>query len=185
MTSDLRLRHLTIGDLPQVRELLDADPGYAYRVTGAGPRPHDAAELLASGPPGLRPDQKMLLGAVDDHGLAAVIDVLRGWPDPATVHVGLLQVHAARKREGIGRRTHALLLDQVAQWPEIVTLRAAIVATNAAHAEPFWAALGYRPTERPKPYRIGAQVTQVTAWTCPAGAPATNEPTADQETRTP
>lgn len=187
MPSDLHLRRLTVSDLPQVRDLLDADPGYAHRVTGSGPAEQDAADLLAGAPPELRPDQKTLFGAVDGRGLVAVVDVLRGWPDPATVHIGLLQVHAGRKREGIGRRTHDLLLDQVAQWPEITTFRAAVLATNAEHAEPFWAALDYRPTEPPKPYRIGTQVTQVTAWTRPARPVAsTDESTsADHETRTP
>jgi GNAT superfamily N-acetyltransferase len=172
MSADLHLRRLTVGDLPQVRKLLDADPGYARRVTGADPRPGDAAELLAGGPPGLRPEQKMLLGAFDDTGLAAVIDVLRGWPVPATAHVGLLQVHADRKREGLGRRAHDLLLNRVARWPQITTLRAAIVATNVEHAEPFWSALGYRPAEAPRPYRAGNQPTHVTAWTRPVNRAA-------------
>ncbi|WP_425575009.1 GNAT family N-acetyltransferase [Nocardioides panacisoli] len=95
------------------------------------------------------------------------MDVLRGWPDRATAHIGLLQVHPSRQRQGVGRRAHDLLLAELAGWSEVTTLRAAIVGTNAAEAEPFWTALGYRPAEPPRPYRAGSTDTHVTAWTRP------------------
>ena len=50
------------------------------------------------------------------------------------------------------------------QWPEIATVRAAVVATNAPQAEPFWAAMGYEPTEV-RPYAHGDLVTTVRIWT--------------------
>ena len=161
----MHLRPLTDRDLPDLQELLDSDPGYARRVTGADPEPDGAAQLLAGRPEGLRMEDKLVLGGYDDAGLAAVIDVLRGWPDPATAHVGLLQVHAGRQGAGVGRRAHELLLDLVRGWPGITRLRAAIVATNAAAADPFWTAMGYRPAGPPAPYRAGDTATQVTVWT--------------------
>jgi GNAT superfamily N-acetyltransferase len=174
MTGDLRLRVLSGQDLPALRDLLETDPGYARRVTGHDPRPGDAEELLTVGPPGLPAERKVVLGAVDDDGLACVVDLLRGWPDPATAYIGLLQVHAARQRQGMGRRTHELLLDLVSGWPEVTRLRAVVVGTNAQEAEPFWSALGYRPTETPKPFTAGSVVTTATGWTRavrPAGPP--------------
>jgi hypothetical protein len=163
----MHLRPLTEADLPALQQLLESDPGYAERVTGTAPGPGDAADLLAGRPPGLPADRKVVLGAFDDTGLAAVLDVLRGWPDPATAHIGLLQVDAGRRRQGVARRTHDLFLDLVAGWPEIRTLRAAIVGTNAAEAEPFWTSVGYRPGEPPRPYRAGGTDTHVTAWHAP------------------
>lgn len=170
----MRLRPLDARDLPAVKALLDADPEYARRVTGADPPPDGATDLLFDRPPNLEPDRKVVLGAIDDRGLAAVLDILRGWPEPSVAHVGLLQVHAGRQHQGIGRRAHDLLLGWIAAtWPEIRTLRAAIVATNAEAADPFWTALGYRPTEAPKPYSAGATATTVTAWTRPVAPPET------------
>jgi GNAT superfamily N-acetyltransferase len=171
MTGVLRLRPLTDRDRPALQELLDADPGYALRVTGEPPEPGGAADLLVDRPPDLHPNQKTVLGAFDGDGLAAVIDVLRGWPNPTTAHIGLLQVHPSRKRQGVGRRAHDLLLAYVADWTEVTTLRAAIVGTNAAEAEPFWAALGYQPTGTPKRYQAGTTTTDVSAWTRAAHAP--------------
>ena len=172
MTGELQLRRLTDDDRATLQALLEADPGYTRRVSGADPAPDEAAELLTSRPPGLPAEHKVVLGAFDDDGLAVVVDVLRGWPEPTTALVGLLQVHANRKRQGAGRRAHELLVDLVRTWPEIRTLRAAIVATNAAEAEPFWSALGYRPTGRPQPFQAGATVTEVTGWTRPVGSVA-------------
>jgi GNAT superfamily N-acetyltransferase len=168
MTGVLSLRPLTDRDRPALQELLDADPGYSLRVTGEAPEPDAATHLLVDRPPDLPASQKIVLGAFDDDGLAAVIDVLRGWPNPTTAHIGLLQVHPSRKRQGVGRRAHDLMLARVAEWAEVTTLRAAIVGTNAAEAEPFWAALGYQPTGTPGPYQAGATTTtDVTAWTRP------------------
>ncbi|SFC93539.1 hypothetical protein SAMN04487968_11514 [Nocardioides terrae] len=165
MNGPLRLRRLTARDLPALQELLEADPGYTMRVTGEAPQPNAAADLLVGRPPGLPPDQKVVLGAFGEDGLVAVIDVLRGWPNPVSVHIGLLQVRASGKRQGVGRRAHDLLLARVADWTEVTTLRAAIVGSNAAEAEPFWAALGYQPTGEPTRYQAGATTTDATVWT--------------------
>lgn len=167
MTGELHLRPVTVRDAPALQALLEADAAYARRVTGMDPVSTEAIDLYTSRPPQLPMHRKVLLGAFDEGGLAAVVDVLRGWPDPATAHIGLLQVHADRKRQGIGRRTHDLLLDLVGGWTEITMLRAAIVGTNADSAAPFWASLGYQPTEPARPYRAGDIATHVTAWTLP------------------
>jgi len=44
------------------------------------------------------------------------------------------------------------------------------MATNANEAEPFWAGLGYLPSEPPKPYQAGPVATTVTARTRPGGS---------------
>ena len=133
----LTMRQLDQRDAQAVQALLDADPHYARRVTGTSAPPHAAAELLTARPAGLPATHKAVLGAYDDTGaLVAVVDVLRGWPDDHTAHIGLLQTHSAYQGRGIGRRTHELLLEWVASWPEVQRLRATIVATNAPFADP-------------------------------------------------
>ncbi|MCK9824450.1 alpha/beta fold hydrolase [Nocardioides cavernae] len=162
----LLLRELSQRDTHTIQALLEADADYARRVTGAPASPHAAVDLLEERPPGLPAEHKVVLGAYDDTGdLVAVIDVLRGWPDAHTAHIGLLQTHPDHQRRGIGRRTHDLLLDWVARWPEIQRLRATIVATNAPFADPFWTTMGYRPGETATPYLAGEQPTTALAWT--------------------
>lgn len=161
------LRPLLAEDGAALQALIEADPDYVLRVSGRPPGRDEAQDLLADRPPHVSEDRKVVLGAFRDDALVAVIDVVRGWPDPETAYVGLLQVRAGSKGQGVGRHAHALLLDWLARWPEVTRLRAAIVETNAAEAEPFWAALGYTPSGPPRPYRQGAVSTTVTIWTRP------------------
>jgi pimeloyl-ACP methyl ester carboxylesterase/GNAT superfamily N-acetyltransferase len=162
----LTLRQLDQRYIQAVQAVLDAYPHYARRVTGTAAPPDAATELLTVRPAGLPAEHKMVLGAYDETGdLVVVVDVLRGWPDDHTAHIGLLQTHSAHQGRGVGRRTHELLLEWVARWPEVHRLRATIVATNAAFADPFWTALGYRPGDTATPYLAGDKPTTALAWT--------------------
>jgi GNAT superfamily N-acetyltransferase len=105
-------------------------------------------------PPDLPEDHKVVYGVRDGaDALVGLVDVLRGHPDPETAYVGLLQVRGDRQGEGLGRAAHAALLDVLRDWPEIRTIRLAVVATNREVADPFWRSLGYQPVGDPVPYR--------------------------------
>ena len=162
------LDHDDPADVEQVAALIDADPGYVERVEGRTPRPGDAERLLRDAPPDLPQEGKVVLGAFDDGVLVAVVDLLRGWPEPGTAHIGLLQVHAAHQGHGLGRKVHDEALGWVAgHWPEVVGLRAAIVAPNAARAVPFWRALSYRPHGEPVLYTGDHIATTAQIWVRP------------------
>jgi GNAT superfamily N-acetyltransferase len=81
-----------------------------------------------------------------------------------TAHIGLLQVHGRHQGAGIGRQVHDLLLAWVREWPEITTLRAAVVETNRSQATPYWVAMGYAPSGQPRAYQAGAVTSTVTIW---------------------
>jgi GNAT superfamily N-acetyltransferase len=155
--------------------LIVADPGYAVRATGRTPQPGDAEALLRDGPPGLPAGHKVVLGAFPTASgtaptgdLLAVVDLLRGWPRPATTHVGLLQVHADLHGRGLGRNVHDNVLAWVTtHWPETTTLRAVIVEPNAGQAAPFWQALGYQRSGDPLPYQDGSLHTTAQGWVLP------------------
>jgi GNAT superfamily N-acetyltransferase len=163
--SGLTLRPLNFFDQPALQRLLEADPGYSERVTGAPPAPTEARDLLTGRPPELRAENKCVLGAFPDEALVAVVDLLRGRPEPSTTHIGLFQVHAVHQDTGLGRRIHHQPLQWLrqwpgqrlgqrpgqwpGQWPGTTVVRAAVVATNAEHAEPFWAAMGLHPHREP------------------------------------
>jgi GNAT superfamily N-acetyltransferase len=161
----LEVRALSPDDRSDLQRLLEADPAYAERVEGHPPTAEAAHDLLTEAPPGTAPDHKVVLGGFLDGELVAVVDLVRGWPEPGAALIGLLQVHPGCRGLGVGRRVHAAVLEQVRAWPEVAALRAAIVETNAAHAAPFWAALGYAPEGEPRPYTAGDVTTTVTIWT--------------------
>ena len=124
-------------DVDAVPAVIEPDAGYVERVTGLPPGPAQRARRT--------PRRAARLAG------------------PDVAHLGLLQVRGDRQGRGIGRRTRELLLDEVSSWPEIRTLRIAIVATNAPVAEPFRRSLGYVPNGEPKPYRYAnlASTTQI------------------------
>jgi GNAT superfamily N-acetyltransferase len=168
-TRPLSVRVLSLADSADLQHLLEADPGYAERVEGRPPSPGAAVELLTEAPPGVGPDGKVVLGGFVGDDLVAVVDLVRGWPRPEEAMIGLLQVHPGRTGQGLGRLVHESVLARVRTWPEVTTLRAAIVETNASHAAPFWSALGYAPTGDPRPYAAGDVTTTVTIWTRAVG----------------
>jgi GNAT superfamily N-acetyltransferase len=163
VTEELVLRPIEPEDVEAVQAVIESDAGYVERVTGLPPGPADAQSLLLMRPPDLPEDCKVVYGVWCGAELVGLLDVLRGWPTAEVAHIGLLQVRGDRQRQGIGRRAHALLLSRL--WPEITTLRIAIVATNAEIAEPFWRSLGYDPSGSPQPYRYNNLTSTVRIWT--------------------
>ncbi|OIH92837.1 GNAT family N-acetyltransferase [Curtobacterium sp. MCBA15_001] len=161
------IRDLEQGDVDALQELIESYPAYAERVTGHPPGSSDALSALISVPPDFDPAGKRGIGLWDDGVLIAFADVLFGWPDTSTAHIGLLLVHGAHHGQGVGRRLHEAVLDRVLQEVNATQMRLGIVERNAAHAEPFWSALGYAPTGEVKPYRYDKLESTVSIWTRP------------------
>lgn len=161
------VRHLEQGDVDALQALIESFPAYAERVTGLPPGPSDALSALISVPPDFDPSGKRGIGLWEDGVLIAFADVLIGWPDPMTAHIGLLIVHGAHHGQGLGRRLHDAVLERVRQEAGATTVRLSIVERNAAHAERFWRALGYAPTGEVKPYRYDRVQSTVTIWERP------------------
>lgn len=170
------VRSMQTGDAPAIQHLLESSPAYTRRVSGRGVAPGDGAALLEALPPGVEPAAKTVFGLLAREGtLLGVCDVIAHWPEPGTAHIGLLLVRESHAGRGLGRRLHDEVLARVRADGALVRLRAGIVATNAAVAEPFWRRLGYRPTGETKPYRDGEVDSTVAIWTRsipPPDAPA-------------
>lgn len=128
------------------------------RITGLPPGPADAQSLLMMRPPDLPEQHKTVFGIRRDHELVGLLDVLRGYPDPDVVYIGLLQIRRDLQRQGLTRDAHQALLTLIHEWPEVRRLRLAIVATNS-QVEPFWRGLGYAPVGLPVPYTYNHLVT--------------------------
>jgi uncharacterized protein len=148
------LRELTPGDVNALQELIESDPGYTERVTGYPPGAADAQSLLMMRPDGLPEAQKKVLGRWDGEQLVAVVDLLRGYPNERTAFIGLLEVHGRHRGKGVGAAAYRGVEEYVGrEWPEVRTLRLAVVETNAGQAQGFWERLGFAPTGEVKPYR--------------------------------
>jgi RimJ/RimL family protein N-acetyltransferase len=149
---DLTLRELGAGDEDELQALLESDPDYTVRVTGYPPGPSDALSLLMVRPESVPESHKVVLGVFDGAELVAVVDLLRGYPEPSCVFIGLLLVHGARQGSGVGAAAMAAVERYAAQWPEARRFRLAVVDTNAAVLG-FWRRIGFEPTGEARPYR--------------------------------
>lgn len=150
----MRLGEVAAGDVDAVQELIESDPGYTERITGYPPGAADAQSLLMMRPEGLAEEAKVVLGVWDGDQLVAVVDLLRGYPNPHTGFIGLLEVHGGHQGKGVGRTAYELVEQYVGeQWPEIRIMRLAVVDTNAEQATRFWVRQGFAATGEVKPYR--------------------------------
>ncbi|MER7246178.1 GNAT family N-acetyltransferase [Kribbella sp. NPDC000426] len=151
---ELVLRLIGPGDVDALQELIESDPGYTERITGYPPGSADAQSLLMMRPEDLPEESKVVLGAFAADRLVAVVDLLRGFPNDQTAFIGLLEVHAKHQGLGYGGATYGLVERYVGTtWPEIRTLRLAVVDTNAEVAAGFWRRQGFESTGEERPYR--------------------------------
>jgi GNAT superfamily N-acetyltransferase len=161
---DLSARVLNEGDVAALQELLESQPEYAEQLTGFPPGPSDALSALLSVPPDFDPRRKCALGLWEGNALVAFADVLLGYPDPRTAYVGLLIVHGQHQRMGLGRRLQEAVDSLVADEPGLERLQSGVISTTNGASEPFWVAMGYRPTHKQKPYRYARVVGTVRLW---------------------
>lgn len=158
-SADPQIRALGRADAQQVQDLLEATSEYSMRVDGCLPAA-DAGAALFDSPPGWDGAAPVVFGAFTPDARAgagprldAVAVTLVGWPDRAeTCYIALLLVRADRHRSGLGRFLHDEIVRRI---DGVDRMRLAIVDTNREGAEPFWRALGYRPTGETKPYSSG------------------------------
>ena len=148
----LTLRELDAGDEELLQALLESDPDYTVRVTGYPPGPSDALSLLMMRPESVPETHKVVLGGFEGEELVAVVDLLRGYPQPGCVFIGLLFVDGSRQGSGVGAAAMAAAERYAAQWPEARRFRLAVVDTNAAVLG-FWRRMGFEPTGESRPYR--------------------------------
>ena len=164
----MRIAPLSSDDVVALQEVIESQATYTERITGHPPGPSDALSTLLMRPDGMAEDAKCVYGAWEDDRLVGAADVIVGYPREDVAFIGLLLVHGAVAGQGYGRRTHDLVVEAILERaPQAQTLRLAIVDTNAEQAEPFWKALGYRPTGESKPYRYDKLISTARLWERP------------------
>ena len=97
----------------------------------------------------------------------AFADVIVGWPDPSSAHIGLLMTDGAREGQGLGRMPHTAIAEELLELRTVETLRLSIVDTNATVAVPFWTKMDYSATGEAVPYESGAVSSTARIWVRP------------------
>lgn len=106
------LRRLQTSDAPALQRLFEQAPSYQAAVSNAPLSAQAGEEELVACPPSLPLSDKHLIGRWEQGELTAVIDLLRGYPNPDTAYLGLLLVGGTLAREwpwsvALSSRLHA------------------------------------------------------------------------------
>lgn len=131
-------------DTAALCRIILAAPGYSQTVFGRPPYPADATEILTELPPGKEAADKFVYGVYAGDDMIGCVDLIRGYPDAGTAHIGLLLLAESRQGSGLGGQTLQLIEQLVAGW-HCNMLRIAVVSTNLI-ALRFWQKAGFTET---------------------------------------
>jgi GNAT superfamily N-acetyltransferase len=102
----LKVRPLERGDWPAVQRVFDGDPAFFAEING---RAFDVEEISTALPPGRTFDDKFLFVVEQGGRVEGVIDLIRGYPEPHIMYLGLIFLSTNIRGGGMGRRClHAL-----------------------------------------------------------------------------
>ena len=137
------IRKLGVADCAAVQSLFESDPRYFEIVQGAPAAPDEAEILFADLPPGKSQDDKFVYGVFEKEGkIAAILDLVRGYPEPDIWYLGLIFVAPEFRDKRLGSRLIDLLCVYVSGQGG-KALRLGVVRTNT-RARALYDRLGFR-----------------------------------------
>lgn len=96
-----QVRQIQETDVSEVYELCKENPIY-YQHCGYEVSIDDIKSEMLLLPPGKRPEDKYYIGFYGKTGLAAVMDLIDGYPDQDTVYIGFFMMNQKLQGAGIG-----------------------------------------------------------------------------------
>lgn len=139
------LRDLSSEQRAQLTAIVLGAASYSLACEGRLPCADDVEDILVALPPNCMPEAKFVFGVYRGTQMVGCADVIRGWPNATQCHIGLLLLAEPYQRKGYGGRAVAQIERVAREWPEIGSLRIAVVESNSA-AFPFWSAVGFTAT---------------------------------------
>ena len=140
---DWKATPLTEEDIPLIYRLCASNPQY-YRYCPPAPTVEGIREDLTALPPGVNPSCKYFVGLRQDGVLAAVLDLILGYPRPDTAYIGLFMMDAAFQGQGAGSRIVSALFAALEQ-EGFARARLAYMQGNR-QSKHFWRKNGFVPT---------------------------------------
>jgi RimJ/RimL family protein N-acetyltransferase len=157
---ELRALDGTRDEMDALQRVLESAPGYAQLVTGAPPGPADAQSTYAALPDGKSYDDKFVFGVFVDAAMVGCIDIIRGYPDASTAHVGLLLIGEPWQGCGYGSAAVAALERVAGAWDGCARLRLGVLRSNDG-AHRLWRRRGFVATGDVKSYRYGPVSSEI------------------------
>ena len=150
------VRQLMETDVDAMLALCSGNPQF-YRYHPPMATKASILDDLQAVPPGKTLSDKYFIGFYDGETLAAMMDLITGYPNPATAYIGLFMVDAAQQGRGTGS---ALIADckQALRAEQFKTLRLAIDEGNP-QSKAFWQKNGFALTGQRTPNENGVYLT--------------------------
>lgn len=158
LTERYAVRRLTRDDLPALLALCRTNPLY-YQHMHLQPTLENLAEALTALPPGKAAADKYFVGFWQGEKLAAILDLITGYPAPTTAFFGWFMLDAAYQGAGEGSRLLQELLRGL-RAAGFQRVRLAYIKGNP-QSEHFWRKNAFFPTgEEPAAERYTMVVLQ-------------------------
>src|SRR5579862_495260 len=138
-----RLKVLTDADAAALDALSVECADFMRLVEGREPRAGDGLAVIRATPPGFPLEDKLVIGLYEADRLVGVVDLLRGYPDPATWYIGLLLLTPEDRGSGIG----AKVFNAIRAWVQAqggAAIRLTVQFENKAGFR-FWTRRGFVP----------------------------------------
>ena len=103
LSGELAVRRLGAEDVPQILTLCSGNPQF-YRYHPPMASEDGIRADMQALPPEKTAADKYYVGYFDSGGLAAVLDLILGYPQEGTALIGFFMVDAARQGTGLGSR---------------------------------------------------------------------------------
>lgn len=137
------VRTLTASDIPQIYELCKSNPLY-YEHCSPFVSAESIRKDMAALPPHKTMEDKFYVGYFDGNKLIAVLDLIREYPDKATVFIGFFMMNVTMQYRGVGTG----IIDELClhlQQQGYSHIRLSWVKGNP-QAEHFWHKNGFAET---------------------------------------
>ena len=140
LSTSHEVRRITPEDISDVYELCRSNRKY-YEYAGAAPTVESLTEIITRVPDGAGEGNKCFVGFYDGERLAAVLDLITGYPEGNDAFIGWFMVDGRLQRQGIGSRIFADVRAAMAgQGYDLLTLSC---EKENREAIAFWQAQGF------------------------------------------
>lgn len=130
--------------IDEIQKLFEQTPQYFILTKGHSPQGNEAKQMLEEKPFGYSKLAKSM-GIYLQDKLIGYIDLVKAFPHPDSVTIGLLMISEPNQGKGLGRQSYYLLENLIKSWKKFNTVRIGILEVNS-QVIPYWEKLNFQDT---------------------------------------
>ncbi|ODA42913.1 GNAT family N-acetyltransferase [Desulfosporosinus sp. BG] len=142
---EIKLKILTIDSLSQLQILMEKSNDYLTFEDEAPVKPSAAQDLFKARPDGIEDQDKVVLGVYNvQEQMVGVFDLIKGYPNPKTLTLGLMLLEPNSRGKGIGNKAYNVLEEWVVNQ-QFYKIRLGVLFGNEKGLG-FWIRMGFIET---------------------------------------